>query len=186
MRALHVPCSLNRGGPPARRRSRSASPRRSGPDPAPRKTSPARRLCVRHLSRNVTKEHLAEIFGIYGDLKACELPTDRHQNMGRGYGYVEYDTPDAAEKALKHMDGGQIDGQVVSVEATLGRRDDPPPRARSPIRRRSPPPRRSPIRRSRSPAYRKRSPPGGPRGTGGNTIPLGNNRMRGHRSRSRS
>ncbi|KAK1878174.1 RNA-binding protein with serine-rich domain 1 [Dissostichus eleginoides] len=92
-----------------------------------------------------------------------EMPTDRvHPNLSRGYAYVEFETPEEAQKALKHMDGGQIDGQEISASAVLAQRIRPPPRRPSPPRRMPPPPpmwRRSPPRmrrRSRSP--RRRSP----------------------------
>lgn len=76
---------------------------------------------------------------------------------------------------MKHMDGGQIDGQEITVSPVLARnrqmmrRPSPPPfRGRPPpnrgwnrsplrFRRRSPlPRRRSPRRRSRSPVRRRR------------------------------
>lgn len=34
----------------------------------------------------------------------------------RGVGYVEFDKPEAAEKARAHMDEGQIDGNVVRIQ----------------------------------------------------------------------
>lgn len=95
-----------------------------------------------------------------------------HPTIGRGIAYIEYTTPDEAENAMKHMDGGQIDGQEITAAPVIPpkirpmmRRPSPPmrrppPRWRSPIRynrRRSPPPRRrSPRRRSRSPIRRRR------------------------------
>lgn len=36
--------------------------------------------------------------------------------MTRHFAYVEYRTTDEAEKALEHMDGGQLDGQIIEVE----------------------------------------------------------------------
>lgn len=98
-----------------------------------------------------------------------------HTHLPRGYGYVEYDKAEDAEKAMKHMDGGQIDGLEIQCEMTLPYRRGNSPggiavkreRSRSPRRsggRIASPPRR--IRRSRSPAPL--------RGTGANTIPLGN------------
>lgn len=37
-----------------------------------------------------------------------EMPMDRlHPHMSRGYAYVEFETPEEAQKALKHMDGGK-------------------------------------------------------------------------------
>ncbi|MFH4980376.1 hypothetical protein AB6A40_007085 [Gnathostoma spinigerum] len=102
------------------RRGRERSRSKDRKSPAPRKpTPPPRRLCIRNLSRNVTKEHLSEIFSVYGTLKSCEMPMDRqHTHLGRGYGYVEFEQPEDADKALKHMDGGQIDGQEVTCELT--------------------------------------------------------------------
>lgn len=36
-----------------------------------------------------------------------DMPSDRcHPNLSRGYAYVEYETSEDAQKALKHMDGG--------------------------------------------------------------------------------
>ncbi|KAL3120361.1 hypothetical protein niasHT_009232 [Heterodera trifolii] len=183
------PSPPNRG---PRRRSRSPRHERAAPSPPPVKRErtpepPPRRLCVRNLSRNITKAHMEEIFALFGALKSCELPMDRvHVHLPRGYGYVEYEKAEDAEKALKHMDGGQIDGLEIQCEMTFpfkgtggGRGHSPVginsmgigikrERSRSPARRfaaRLSPPRRG--RRSRSP------PP--MRASGANQIPLGNN-----------
>lgn len=129
----------------------------------------------------MTKDHIQEIFSVYGTIKHIDCPTDRLHPMGnRGFAYVEFGTPDEAETAMKHMDGGQIDGQEVTVAPILlqrnrggggniGRRMSPMRGGRGPqnrwrsppnrFRRRSPPPRRrSPIRRrnTRSPVRRRR------------------------------
>lgn len=59
--------------------------------PVRKATPPPRRLCVRNLSRNVTKEHLSEIFSVYGTLKTCELPMDRqHTHLGRGFCFFSF------------------------------------------------------------------------------------------------
>jgi len=42
-----------------------------------------------------------------------------HSHLPRGYGYVEYDKSEDAEKAMKHMDGAQIDGMEIQCEITL-------------------------------------------------------------------
>ncbi|SAL98184.1 hypothetical protein [Absidia glauca] len=59
------------------------------------------------------------------------------QNTGRAF--VEFETVEDAEKAICHMDGGQLDGQVVDVAVATPRPRRPPPRAggrfRSPFRR---------------------------------------------------
>lgn len=57
-----------------------------------------------------------EIFSTYGIIKHVEFPRDHvHPHLGRGYAYVEFQTADEAENAMKHMDGGQIDGQEITA-----------------------------------------------------------------------
>lgn len=55
-----------------------------------------------------SKEHIQEIFSTYGKIKMIDMPVNRvHPHLSKGYAYVEYETPEEAEKALKHMDGGK-------------------------------------------------------------------------------
>jgi RNA-binding protein with serine-rich domain 1 len=64
---------------------------------------------VRHLSRNVTKDHIEEIFSAYGKIKEVDLPVDRtHPYFSRGQAYVEFEKADEAEQAIDHFDGGQV------------------------------------------------------------------------------
>lgn len=141
------------------------------------------RIHIGRLTRNVTKEHVHEIFATYGTIKAVEFQLDRnHPPSGRGFAYVEYTNPDDAENAMKHMDGGQIDGQEITAAPILMQRQPRPMmmRRQSPMRNRggatggggggggrwnrSPPPRfrrrgQSPMRGGRrSPRRRSRSP----------------------------
>ncbi len=54
------------------------------------------------------KEHIMEIFSTYGKIKMIDMPMNRvHPHLSKGYAYVEFETPEEAEKALKHMDGGE-------------------------------------------------------------------------------
>lgn len=119
-----------------------------------------------------------EIFSTYGTVKSVDMPKIRPNSyLTRGFAYVEFEKSDDAEKALKHMDGGQIDGQEVTAAPVLipkqrppplrqpspPRRGPPPSWRRSPpprvrARRRSPPRRRSPIRRRSRTRSRTRSP----------------------------
>lgn len=117
---------------------------------------------------------LLNVFYIFdsntGTIKFIEYPIDRfHQKSGRGFAYIEYTNPEDAENAMKHMDGGQIDGQEVTVAPILTPKPRPLMRRMSPVRRgwrrspqrfrrggRTPPRRRDSRRRSRSPVRRRR------------------------------
>ncbi|KAG7166642.1 RNA-binding protein with serine-rich domain 1-B-like [Homarus americanus] len=136
---------------PSKSRSRSGSPRprRKPRSPTPRPT----RIHVGRLTRNINRDHLHEIFAVYGSVKSVDLPMyDMRNNssLNRGYGYIDFEKPEDAENAMKHMDGGQIDGQEITAAPVLIPRQLPP-RRRSPLPmppRRGPPPRwgRSPPR----------------------------------------
>lgn len=146
------------GDSPRRQRKRSLSPKSS-------------RLYIGRLTRNVNTDHLYEIFGNFGKVVSVDMPMDRVQHhLNRGFAYVEFENTEEAARAIKFMDGGQIDGHEVSVSKAdyqkarggpLPPRRGPPGswRHNSPVRRRRspPPPRRSP-RRSRASPSRSRSP----------------------------
>lgn len=89
------------------RRSRSTSPRRRRRDRSA--TPKPLRIHIGRLTRNVNKEHLSEIFSVYGTVKAVELPSERAglSHLHRGFAYIEFSTADEAENAMKHMDGGK-------------------------------------------------------------------------------
>lgn len=83
---------------------RSHSPRRKKRSPTPRPL----KVTIGRLTRNVNKEHLQEIFSTYGTLKNIEMVTDRsHPHFTKGFAYLDFENPDDAEKAIKHMDGGK-------------------------------------------------------------------------------
>jgi len=102
------------------------------------------------LTRNVSKDHVLEIFSTFGAIRTVDMPLDRtHPHLTRGFAYVEYEKAEDAEKAIKYMDGGQVDGQEVSATAVL--LPKPRPFGGPPHMRRGPPPnwRRSPMRGGR-------------------------------------
>ena len=81
-----------------------SSPKHKKRSPTPKPT----KVHVGKLTRNVTKEHIQEIFAVYGAIKHLEMPPDRaHPNFSKGFAYVDYATADEADKAVKHMDGGK-------------------------------------------------------------------------------
>ncbi len=66
------------------------------------------------LTRNVTQEHIHEIFSHFGKLKSVDLAIDKTVNLPRGFAYVVFETRAEAEEARRYMDGGQLDGNVIT------------------------------------------------------------------------
>ncbi|XP_046985910.1 RNA-binding protein with serine-rich domain 1-like [Schistocerca americana] len=92
-------------------------------------------LQIGQLSRNVTREHIFEIFNAFGNVKSVEFPMDKlHPGCGTGSAYVEYATLAEAQRAMKHMVGGQIDGQEITAALVLM-----PPKPRPSLPRPRPP-----------------------------------------------
>lgn len=49
-----------------------------------------------------------------------DMPMNRvHPHLSKGYAYVEFETPEEAEKALKHMDGGECGVEETRLALTL-------------------------------------------------------------------
>ena len=83
--------------------------------PSP-KGQQATRLVVGNLTRNVTEEHVREIFSPYGKLMSVDLAIDATVNLPKGYAHIEYESREDAVKAIDFMNGGQIDGNVIRCE----------------------------------------------------------------------
>ena len=117
-----------------RRRPRSSEKRSRSPSPRRRKaTPPPKKLCVQKLTKNVTKEHVTEIFANFGTVSYCDLVMEKERpwlNMGKAY--VEFEKIEEAEEAVTKMDGGFIDGQEIKVAKVLVQRNrSPMPPARN-------------------------------------------------------
>ncbi|KAI0988818.1 hypothetical protein GJ496_007003 [Pomphorhynchus laevis] len=79
-----------------------------------------KKIHVGKLTRNITKDHVKEIFSTYGTVKSVDMPMDRiHQHLNRGYAYVQYQYSKQAEMAFKFMNDGMIDGQTITVALIL-------------------------------------------------------------------
>ena len=70
-------------------------------------------VAVSNLSRNVNEEHLKEIFGNYGKVKEANLAIDKTAGLPKGYAYVEFYEERDADRAISHLNTGQIDGNVI-------------------------------------------------------------------------
>jgi RNA recognition motif-containing protein len=127
-----------------------------------------RTVRVSNLSRNVSDEHLIEIFRHYGPIVAVDMPLAPHpamEGLPVGHAFITYEDHRDAEDAEDCMDDGIVDGEHVTVEL-VPTRDREGARQSGPIgktdRRRGggPPPRGGDVagERRRSGRSRSRSP----------------------------
>ncbi|KAG6378503.1 hypothetical protein JVT61DRAFT_12764 [Boletus reticuloceps] len=86
----------------------------------------AKVVLVNGLSRSVAQTHIQTIFGFYGEIVKIDLPLFTKSGQNRGKAALEYADPLSAQRAVSHMNGGQLDGLMLKVEIS-----DLPIRARS-------------------------------------------------------
>lgn len=103
-------------------RSRSRSRRRSRSKSGSRGAFKSSKIVIEKLTKNVTEEHIREIFGVYGDIKFIDMPLNPHFNTNRGLCYLLYHSPSAASAAIAHMHESQLDGSKIEVSIVIPRR----------------------------------------------------------------
>ena len=72
-------------------------------------------IYVSNLSFAVQDEDLREFFAEYGEVTSAKIITDKLTHRSRGFGFVEMPDDAAAEKAIKELDGGMVDGRAIKV-----------------------------------------------------------------------
>ena len=71
-------------------------------------------MYVSNLGFGVTDGDLKSMFGKYGEVTSAKVITDRETGRSRGFAFVEM-ADEAAEKAMRELDGTQTDGRTMSI-----------------------------------------------------------------------
>lgn len=112
---------------PSRSRSRSASPMDRSASRGPsdrgrarqRSRSPPREpisLYISGLAAKVIDEDLYDHFRREGQIKEARVVLDPRTRDSRGFGFVDYEDPRDAERAIKHLDKTTLKGRIIIVE----------------------------------------------------------------------
>ncbi|MCE9636754.1 MAG: RNA-binding protein [Planctomycetes bacterium] len=76
----------------------------------------SRKLYVGGLAWATTDEGLSAAFAPFGKLISAKVVKDRETGRSRGFGFVEYETPEEAKKGLEAMNNTQIDGRTIRID----------------------------------------------------------------------
>jgi RNA recognition motif-containing protein len=74
-----------------------------------------KKLFVGGLNFKTTEETLAEAFAKAGKVLSAVVIMDRLTNRSKGFGFVEMEDDDAAEKAIAMYNNQELDGRRVVV-----------------------------------------------------------------------
>jgi len=78
-------------------------------------------IFVKNLNESIDNKQLYDTFSLFGNILSCKVVTDRESGSSKGYGYVHYETAEAAHAAIDKLDGMLIDGQEVQVGEFMSR-----------------------------------------------------------------
>ena len=80
-----------------------------------------RRLYVGNLAWTVTDQDLLDAFSEAGQVESSQVIMDRATNRSRGFGFVEMATDEAADAAIKRLNGREIRGRPIRVNEAQAR-----------------------------------------------------------------
>ena len=77
------------------------------------------KLYVGNLAYSVTDESLNQHFAEFGGVNSAKVMMDRDTGRSKGFGFVEMESPMAAQSAIRGMHGKTIDGRALTVAAVV-------------------------------------------------------------------
>ena len=80
-----------------------------------------RRLYVGNLAWGVTDQDLQDVFAEAGKVESSQVIIDRATNRSRGFGFVEMETDEAADTAIKKLNGRDLKGRAIRVNEAQAR-----------------------------------------------------------------
>jgi len=85
----------------------------------------AQKLYVGNLSYNTTEAQLRDLFAQAGEVKEVTIITDRDTGRTKGFGFVEMNTAEEAQEAIKRFNGYLLDERALTVNEARPREERP-------------------------------------------------------------
>ncbi|KAG8390920.1 hypothetical protein BUALT_Bualt01G0133700 [Buddleja alternifolia] len=82
-------------------------------DPSIRKSGAAN-IFIKNLDKTIDNKALHDTFSSFGNILSCKIATDSN-GQSRGYGFVQFDTEEAAESAIDKLNGMLVNDKQVYV-----------------------------------------------------------------------
>ncbi|MHB8909166.1 MAG: RNA recognition motif domain-containing protein [Syntrophales bacterium] len=85
-------------------------------------------LYVGNLSQKVTEDDLRNNFSEAGAVASVSIIKDKFSGVSRGFGFVEMETEEGAQEAIKKFNGGDLDGKTITVNEARPKTESSGPR----------------------------------------------------------
>jgi len=90
-------------------------------DPSLRKTGNGN-IFIKNLDKAIDNKSLYDTFAVFGNILSCKVSFDEIGNS-KGFGFVHYETGEAAEEAIKKTNGKLINGKKVFVGLFVAKKE---------------------------------------------------------------
>jgi len=88
------------------------------------------KLYVGNLNYQTAEETLKKAFSAHGEVLSVTII------QGKGFGFVEMDSSESAQKAKEALNNTELDGRTIRVDEARPKREGDAPRGRGDFRRR--------------------------------------------------
>jgi len=85
----------------------------------------ATKLFVGSLAFGVTDDQLRDFFAGVGTVTSANVIIDRYSNRSKGFGFVEMESDDEAQEAIKQLNGKELEGRAIVVNVARPREERP-------------------------------------------------------------
>jgi RNA recognition motif-containing protein len=82
-----------------------------------------KKLYVGNIPFSATEEQLRTLFEKHGGVQSVNVISDRETGRPRGFAFVEMEDANAAETAIRALDGTQLGGRSLRVNEAQDRRE---------------------------------------------------------------
>jgi len=90
-------------------------------DPSVRKSGKGN-VFIKNLDKSIDHKALFDTFSQFGNILSCKIELDEN-NESRGYGYIQFATQEAGERAINKVNGMMLNGKKVYVGPFVSRRE---------------------------------------------------------------
>ena len=81
-------------------------------------------IYVGNLNFKVNENDLAEIFEEYGTISSTKIIMDKFSGRSKGFGFVEMENQDEANKAIKELNGATLENREMVVNEAKPRKNN--------------------------------------------------------------
>ena len=80
-------------------------------------------MYVSNLSFHTTDDGLRKLFEQFGAVSSAKVIMDRESGQSRGFGFVEMDSEDEANEAIKGLNNKEVEGRAMAVSVARPKED---------------------------------------------------------------